>query len=834
MADTTLTVRADTSEATRAVSALEGAFRGLKSQLLGLGIGGIITQTNQFALSLDQASKASGVALGTVASFSKAVSSLGGDAGRAAGDVIDFVAGLDAAKNGSASAQISLAKIGVTLNDLGTLSNQDLFQKTVQGIAKIGDASTRNALAVQMLGRSFKDIDVRDVAAKMAAGTTVDTSSIKSAAEAQKNLSIQLGKLQEALLNVIKPLNDLVSKIDISVQAFESLIKVGGAVAATLLFTSKAVGPLTDALGVVYRAIISFAGSASKISSIGTAFASVFATITGPITTTLGVLSTWFIAIGRGTITLQSGLYGLAASIALVGKAFLRFIPIAGWMYAAAEAVNFLSIQFFKFDILDAVYEKIKRVYNASREYFGLGPSVDADKAARDKLANLKEEEAEIQKVRDAEKKRIEDKKKVVDAFRGQRLEQDKVVAGYKLEIDNSIRQLDFQNKLIGKTEEERDKKTRLFEIETAYIAKINEILARREELRKAAISGTDEEKATFAAYAGNVQNTIMALAEQFSKQYKATSTLIDQGQGLALLEKDRENTITRITLAMEQQAKVGEALASARLRIGEQKQDLKFERSIMGFGAGFKEQLSVVEQFRKASEEAQRAFASTFDGEDITSAQAQQLADGLAAIAEGYAELTDQQLSNMRASQEWSNGWREAFQTYAENASNSANQAKGYFETFTKGWEDAIVNFVKTGKLSFKDLAESMIAEFAKVQAQKMFVQLFGSSGNTGAGLLGPVTSFLGGLFGKAGGGSVQAGNPYVIGESGKELFIPASNGTIVPNNQLGGGGTTNINYNIQAVDASSFRTLVARDPQFIYAVTEQGRRSQPSRRLS
>jgi hypothetical protein len=126
-------------------------------------------------------------------------------------------------------------------------------------------------------------------------------------------------------------------------------------------------------------------------------------------------------------------------------------------------------------------------------------------------------------------------------------------------------------------------------------------------------------------------------------------------------------------------------------------------------------------------------------------------------------------------------------------------------------------------------DLANSMIAEFAKIQAQKMFVQLFGGAGNVGGGLLG---SLFGGLFGKAGGGAVNAGQPYMVGESGRELFVPNSAGKIIPGG--GGGGSTNVTYNIQATDAQSFRTMIARDPQFIYNITEAGRRSQPSRRLA
>ena len=69
----------------------------------------------------------------------------------------------------------------------------------------------------------------------------------------------------------------------------------------------------------------------------------------------------------------------------------------------------------------------------------------------------------------------------------------------------------------------------------------------------------------------------------------------------------------------------------------------------------------------------------------------------------------------------------------------------------------------------------------------------------------------------------------PYIVGERGPELFVPGQSGGIVPNEALGMGGGTTVNYNIQAVDAQSFQALVARDPEFIFAVTEAGRRRLP-----
>jgi len=56
---------------------------------------------------------------------------------------------------------------------------------------------------------------------------------------------------------------------------------------------------------------------------------------------------------------------------------------------------------------------------------------------------------------------------------------------------------------------------------------------------------------------------------------------------------------------------------------------------------------------------------------------------------------------------------------------------------------------------------------------------------------------------FMKAEGGSVKAGNSYIVGERGPELFNPGVSGTITPNHMLGGGGT-NIVVNVDASGSS------------------------------
>jgi lambda family phage tail tape measure protein len=317
-------------------------------------------------------------------------------------------------------------------------------------------------------------------------------------------------------------------------------------------------------------------------------------------------------------------------------------------------------------------------------------------------------------------------------------------------------------------------------------------------------------------------------LAEQYGIQVDSVTKLVDRGQGLALLEKDRENTLVRITTMMEQQAKTAEALASTRLKMGAEKQDLAFQAGLIGKSPLQKQLATIAEDSRKAALEASRAFASAFEdtGDGMTPERSKQLQDGLSAIAQGYAGITKAQSDNLLAGRDWNTGWNEAFMAYTENAYNAAEQARTYFDTFSRGAEDALVNFVKTGKLSFKDLSNSLIADFARIEAKKAIAGLFG--GGSGGG---SIFGSIGKIFGFANGGQPPINRPSLVGESGPELFVPRTSGTIIPNGQFGGGGQA-ITYNIQAVDAMSFKQMLAQDPTFLHAVAEQGRRSIPSTR--
>jgi len=136
-----------------------------------------------------------------------------------------------------------------------------------------------------------------------------------------------------------------------------------------------------------------------------------------------------------------------------------------------------------------------------------------------------------------------------------------------------------------------------------------------------------------------------------------------------------------------------------------------------------------------------------------------------------------------------------------------------------------------------FKKMVTQILADILRLQIiQPILGSLFGIQFGGGGAVTGMdfAGSIFGGMFGggKASGGPVMAGKTYLVGEKGPELLSMGSNaGSITPNNQL--GGRTTVNYNINAVDAPSFQALVASDPEFMFSVTEAGRRRIPGVRV-
>lgn len=178
-------------------------------------------------------------------------------------------------------------------------------------------------------------------------------------------------------------------------------------------------------------------------------------------------------------------------------------------------------------------------------------------------------------------------------------------------------------------------------------------------------------------------------------------------------------------------------------------------------------------------------------------------------------AAYTEYTAKKKAQDEDWRIGAMRAIADYQEAAQNTAKQAETAFGNFLRTTEDALVEFVKTGKFSFRSLADSIIADIARMAAKSLtsgFAGLLGSalgsyfgiptgsgassagSGSSGGG----VDYSLGGsggsgglglkLPGRANGGPVQSGSMYRVNEKGTpELLNVGGNQYLMMGNQSG-----------------------------------------------
>jgi hypothetical protein len=183
---------------------------------------------------------------------------------------------------------------------------------------------------------------------------------------------------------------------------------------------------------------------------------------------------------------------------------------------------------------------------------------------------------------------------------------------------------------------------------------------------------------------------------------------------------------------------------------------------------------------------------------------------------------LKRQQDINLEIQQSFTGGWNKAFNNYVDNANNAVNRAQTIFSAFTTGMEDALFRLFKTGKLGWKSFVQDMVDTLLKSQIKQLMANVMTAGGN------GNVFSSVGKMMGFADGGLIPTNSPVIVGERGPEIISGAAGRTVTPNNALGG----TVTYNINAVDAQSFKQMLAADPTFLHAVAEQGRRRLPGAR--
>jgi len=121
-----------------------------------------------------------------------------------------------------------------------------------------------------------------------------------------------------------------------------------------------------------------------------------------------------------------------------------------------------------------------------------------------------------------------------------------------------------------------------------------------------------------------------------------------------------------------------------------------------------------------------------------------------------------------------------------------------------TTSVEQAFGNMLNRIADHFLNLAAKLMANKLQAGILGLLTKSVGGglfSGGGGSGVeFGSVDLGISSGLGFANGGRPPVGRASLVGEKGPELFVPKSSGTIVPNNKLGGGGSTSVVVNVDA----------------------------------
>lgn len=176
------------------------------------------------------------------------------------------------------------------------------------------------------------------------------------------------------------------------------------------------------------------------------------------------------------------------------------------------------------------------------------------------------------------------------------------------------------------------------------------------------------------------------------------------------------------------------------------------------------------------------------------------QLAERREALRTYFDDLAEKEEERLRNSREATDGVTRAIKDYVDEATDSAAQVERVLSGAFKGAEDSLVEFVKTGKLEFGSLVDSILTDIVRIQIQQ---SITGPLAEAGGSIF---SSVIGGLFAKGGafnggvqmfanGGVVNSptafgmqGGVGVMGEAGPEAILPLERG---PGGKLGVSAT-------------------------------------------
>ena len=807
----------------QSVDSLKQSVVGLGSAIAGIGFASFIRGAMEFADSIDDLAKATGLSTERVLAFQNAVSVAGGKSADAGKMISTFYNTMENAASGSEQAQDALQKLGVTLGDLKTKSEQQLLDEAVKGLSKMEAGAGRAAAAQEVFGKAVRNIDPKQLQEALNTGNFESAAAaIEKAAEANEKLEKTFFNLKIATLQVLEPFLGDLDNAEASIESLKKVVTVlGGVIAATFAYKTATV------IGEIVVAVVALT-NAMRGATVASVALQALAGPGGWIKIGAGIA-----AAAAATLAMNKMLDDTADKKEDAAKATDKDRKAGKAAFADAQQFSKQEQQARAQAIASAkeqtrVMGEQNKLANDYRQTIISTMGMDANRAALIQANAAAEKDANTQ-ILEIDKKIVEEKAK----GRGTNQEVIKQLEEQKNKITEQVGEAKRLN------DEEYKRKVLIAEQirDAAYFT----------ELTKDDIM-VYKEKYSLMAKASTFENQILAKRNEVEAQYNSTiassviklqqlskTPLFDDGWQINKQTKELHDAIEELKSLPTTEAMVFLPRKDYKNADEEQKAD--------------KDRKKLIKDMLDAEEAARDKIRNLTKGDNR-----QEVNDLLTIIdiernrhSKNMAAITSEEAAIKKKNASMVEGTTQAYEQIRQGmtpfmmAQNATNAVWGRMSS-------AIDNFVDTGKLAFGDLAQSIIRDLIKIELKAQAMEIWGMlrggasgvGGGGGGSILGSVGGWLAGLMGFADGGQPPMGKASIVGERGPELFVPRSAGTIIPNHALAGagGGTqqivnnnTYITNNVSALDAQSVSQLFAQNRRELFGVVEMARREMPGR---
>jgi lambda family phage tail tape measure protein len=769
------------------IQGLEGTIGGLSNKLSNLATAGFAAFAALGASALSMADNmadlaaATGISVGKIYGLSTALEQSGGSFEGGSMMIGKFAKALDEAVGGSEKAQEAFGKLGVSTQELATMTDEQLFQAAIDGLAGMEDGFAKTALATQIFGKEAKNIDFD----ALAEGTrnAVDPqmeASLLQAAQFVDDLAAAFRNLQIMAVQAFGPIFQVVGKFIADAENMKTVIQVVGALLAAA-FAARIVSAIIATVNA-----IRLLGAAIKAAGVAQAFLT-------------GLTGVGLAVVAASAAAATAAYYALGKAMDSAGKAGAPVaVPAGGATPAAASGVNLRDVQTPKSAKVRT--PKSGGDSSAAREAASAAKSAEATAlrmreqavAAKAVTQELVQQNAASNEMREIEislmgtaseygnliKANAQARKTSAEEIRGLEAkiaeEQAKgketnanVITELKIQIVEKQKQLDTSLRL-NQAEYDRTIQLGLQKNQLQEQLAVIEHLGQLEAL-------TDAQKYRDALARGKISKEEydrQTSLFQLQKEYD-----IKREQQEKTLAKLKENTVNGVNLeadALKRTMDIDEArfeLRKGQMKIEQDLTDRMRKSGLAGIRAALESAKAMSTPFVVAEQATMSLFSS---------------------VSSAIDTLFD----------------------------------KGKFK------------FSDFAKSIIADMAKIAL----KAAASNILTSIFGRLlGGGKASTFSPVTGSLGGpLTFAAAGGPVKKDMPNIVGEQGPELFVPNSNGRILTNasmNRNAGAGelmapvvnNTYITNNINAIDSRSVAQMFVENRKSLLGASMMARKEMP-----